>query len=61
MAVLIERYHNAKVNQIPEVKAATETAKLGIDSFRKANALKAKLEKLVVKEEEVLQKDLPQG
>jgi hypothetical protein len=44
VAILVERYHNAKVNQIPEVIQATETAKTGIDTFRKANALDPKFE-----------------
>ena len=50
VAVLIERYHNAKVNQIPEVVAATEAAKTGIDSFRTANTLTAKFAVNQVKE-----------
>jgi hypothetical protein len=41
-AVLIERFYNAKINQIPEVVQATEIAKTGIDEFRTANKLQAK-------------------
>jgi hypothetical protein len=53
VAVLVERYYNQKINQIPEVIQATETAKLGIDGFRKANSLQAKFESdPVVKEPE---------
>jgi len=44
ISVLVERYHNQKINEIPEVIQATETAKLGIDSFRKANSLVPKFE-----------------
>ena len=46
VAVLVERYENAKVNAIPEVKTATETAKTNIDTFRKQNALTPKFEKV---------------
>ena len=50
VSILIERHHNAKIQQIPELVSATELAKTEIDSFRKANALQAKFE--VVKEDD---------
>lgn len=37
--VIVERFHNAKLNQIKEVVAATEAAKTGIDGFRSQNGL----------------------
>ena len=46
VAILVERYENAKVNQIEAVKTATETAKTNIDTFRKANLLTPKFEKV---------------
>jgi hypothetical protein len=46
VAVLIERFENAKVNQIQAVKDAVVTAQTGIDGFRKANALTPKFEKV---------------
>jgi len=46
MGVLVERYHTSKVNQIPEVMVATETARIGIDTFRTANALAPKFAKV---------------
>jgi hypothetical protein len=45
MAILIERFENAKLNQIKEVVQATEAAKKGIDTFRTANALAPKFAK----------------
>jgi hypothetical protein len=61
VGVLVERFENQKANNIPEVRAAIVTAQTTIDSFRKANTLQAKFEKPVVKDEEVLTKDVPQG
>ena len=61
-AILIERFYNAKINQIPEVVQATEVAKTGIDSFRKANTLAPKfcpIEKEIVKEEPVVEPEPP--
>jgi hypothetical protein len=46
VAVLIERFENAKVNQIQAVKDAVVVAQTGIDGFRKANALTPKFEKV---------------
>lgn len=42
VAVLVERYHTQKVQQIPEFVAASTQAKADIDAFRKANALEEK-------------------
>ena len=53
MAILIERFENAKLNQIKEVVEATEAAKSGIDTFRTANALQPKFAKAEVVEEKV--------
>ena len=47
-SVLIERYENAKLNQIQAVSEAVKTTQTNIDVFRKANSLDAKYE---VKEE----------
>ena len=41
-AVLIERFHNQKATEIPEVLAAVKVVQTGIDSFRTANSLAAK-------------------
>ena len=46
VGVLVERYHNAKVNEVPEVKLAVTTAQTGIDSYLKANGMKPKFEKV---------------
>ena len=46
VAVLIERFENAKVNQIQAVREAVVAAQTGIDGFRKANALTPKFEKV---------------
>jgi hypothetical protein len=46
VSVLIERYENQKVNQIEAVKTATEAARTNIDTFRKANSLTPKFEKV---------------
>jgi hypothetical protein len=46
MAVLVERFENAKLNQIKAVVEATEAAKSGIDTFRTANALAPKFAKV---------------
>jgi hypothetical protein len=54
MAILCERFHNAKLNQIKEVVQATEAAKTGIDTFRTANALQPKFAKAEEKAEEKL-------
>ena len=62
VAVLIGRYHDTKLNSIPEVSSAIKAGQTGIDSFRVANALAPKFTKVEpVKEEEVLPKDVPQG
>jgi len=42
VAVLVERFENAKVNQIPEVTVAVKNAQENIDGFRTANALSSK-------------------
>ena len=47
VAILVERKETAKINQDPVVVAATESARTTIDTFRKANALTAKFEKVV--------------
>ena len=47
VSVLVERYENAKVNQIQAVKDATESAKTSIDAYRTANTLTAKFAKPV--------------
>jgi hypothetical protein len=44
-SIIVERFENAKLNQIKEVVQATEAAKTGIDSFRVANNLTAKFAK----------------
>ena len=59
VAVLVGRYHDAKLNSIPEVSAAIKAGQTGIDSFRTANALAPKFTKVEPKEEEVLPKDVP--
>ena len=53
VGVLVERFHNAKVNEVPEVKAAVTTAQIGIDGYRKANLLTPKFEKVEPVEEKV--------
>lgn len=58
MAILVERYENAKLNQIKEVVQATEAAKNGIDTFRTANALTPKFAKV---EEAVAPKEIKEG
>jgi hypothetical protein len=60
MAILVERFENAKLNQIKEVVQATEAAKTGIDSFRTANALAPKFSK-VEEKEVVAPKEIPEG
>jgi hypothetical protein len=45
-SIIVERFENAKLNQIKEVVQATEAAKSGIDGFRVANALKPKFAKV---------------
>ena len=45
VGVLVERYENAKVNQIKEVSDAVKAAQVSIDTFRKANSLAPKFEK----------------
>ena len=52
-AILIERFENAKLNQIKEVVDATSAAKTNIDAFRVANALAAKFSKVEGVEESV--------
>ena len=52
VGIAVERFHNAKLNQIKEVVQATEAAKTGIDSFRTANALAPKFAKAEEKVEE---------
>ena len=47
-AILIERFENAKLNQIKEVVEASEAAKNGIDAFRVANSLEPKFPKSAV-------------
>jgi hypothetical protein len=42
VAVLVGRFHDAKVNSIPEVATAIKAAQTGIDSFRVANSLPPK-------------------
>jgi len=44
VGVLVERYENAKVNQIKEVSDAVKAAQVSIDTFRKANSLAPKFE-----------------
>jgi hypothetical protein len=55
VGVLVERYHNNKLNTIPAVVTAAENAKSQIDSFRSANALEAKFSK--VSAEQVVEKE----
>jgi hypothetical protein len=45
MAILVERFHNAQLNQIKAVVEATEATKSSIDTFRTANALTPKFTK----------------
>jgi hypothetical protein len=64
MSILVERKVNAAVNSNPVIVAATEAAKVEIDTYRKAVGLAPKFEAVKaepVKEEELLPKDLPQG
>ncbi len=61
MSILVERKVNADVNANPVIIAATEAAKVEIDTYRKVVGLAPKFAKEPVKEEEVLPKDLPQG
>ena len=51
VAVLVERHENAKVNALPAVIQAANSAKTSIDGFRKANALTPKFEKVEAVEE----------
>lgn len=46
VGILVERFQSAKINQIPEVKTATDNAQAAIDTYRKANLLKPKFEKV---------------
>lgn len=39
VAILVERYQNQKVNAIPEIVSAVESAKTAIDAFRESNNL----------------------
>jgi hypothetical protein len=55
MAILVERFENAKLNQIKEVVQATEAAKTGIDTFRTANNLTAKFTKVEEVKEEIVE------
>ena len=66
MAILVERYENAKLNQIKAVVEASEAAKVGIDTFRTANALAPKFSKVEAVEEVppvevVAPKEIPEG
>jgi allophanate hydrolase subunit 1 len=45
-SILIERYHQQKIQQIPELVAATTSAQVEVDSFRVQNALTPKYEKI---------------
>ncbi len=55
VGVLVERYHNAQVNNIPEVQAAVKAAQTGIDAFRKDNKMEAKFEVVEKKPEEKIE------
>ena len=46
VSVLVERYHNAKIQAIPELKTAQEIAQADVDKFRKASGLQPKFEKV---------------
>ena len=46
VAILVERKENQKIQSIPALVQAQESAKLTIDTFRKANDLAAKFEKV---------------
>ena len=58
VAILVKRREEQKLTP---PKEAVESARTTIDAFRTANGLKAEFAKEVVKEEEVLPKDVPQG
>jgi len=45
-SIIVERFENAKLNQIKAVVDATEAARSGIDTFRTANALAPKFAKV---------------
>ena len=51
VAILVERKENAKIQAIPALVTAQGTAKVTVDTFRKANALKAKYEAVEAVEE----------
>ena len=41
-SILIERYHNAKIQAIPELVAANDKAKADVNAYRVSNALPPK-------------------
>jgi hypothetical protein len=59
MSILVERKVNAAVNANPVIVAATEAARVEIDTYRKAVGLAPKFEKVV--EKGIESKDVPQG
>ena len=46
VSILIERFHNQKIQQIPELQVAQTVAQKDVDSFRIANKLEAKYTKV---------------
>jgi len=46
VAILVERFENQKLNQIQAVSDAVKTSQANIDTFRKANTLTPKFEKV---------------
>jgi hypothetical protein len=50
VSVLVERYHNAKLNEVKAVVDATTSFKTDVDTFRKANSLVPKFEAVKVEE-----------
>ena len=53
VAILVERYETAKINQNPVIVQATKEAQTSIDLFRKANALQTKFNIEEVEEEPI--------
>lgn len=51
VAMFVEQHQTNMINQIPEVVAATKSAQVNIDGFRKANSLKPRFEQEVAPKE----------
>ena len=46
LSILVERFENQKLNQIQAASDAVKTSQANIDTFRKANTLTPKFEKV---------------